>query len=78
MPSQETPSIFAVSKEKLDSLFDHAQEVATIDYRERKPAVVIELPEELGAALKAQANAHGVSADGYAREVLERELASSL
>jgi plasmid stability protein len=40
--------------------------------------MMIELPEELVAALKAQANAHGVSADGYAREVLERDLASSL
>jgi len=38
----------------------------------------IELPEELQAALKAHANAHGVSADGYVREVLERDLASSL
>jgi plasmid stability protein len=43
-----------------------------------KSAMMIELPEELGVALKAQANAHGVSADGYAREVLERDLASSL
>ena len=40
--------------------------------------MMIELPEELGAALKAQANAHGVSADGYAREILERDLAASL
>jgi len=40
--------------------------------------MMIELPEELGAALKAKANAHGVSADGYAREVLERDLAASL
>jgi plasmid stability protein len=40
--------------------------------------MLIELPEELGAALKAQANAHGVSAAGYARESLERDLASSL
>ena len=40
--------------------------------------MMIELPEELGAALKVQANAHGVSADGYAREVLERNLASTL
>jgi len=39
---------------------------------------MIELPEGLGAALKVQANAHGVSADGYAREVLERDLASTL
>ncbi len=40
--------------------------------------MLIELPEEPGAALKAQANAHGVSADGYARELLERDLAPSL
>lgn len=40
--------------------------------------MMIELPEELGAALKIQANAHGVSSDGYVREVLERDLAASL
>ncbi len=40
--------------------------------------MTIELPEDLGAALKAQANAHGVSPDGYVREILERDLASSL
>ena len=40
--------------------------------------MMIELPEELGAALKAQANAQGVSADGYVREVLERDLASAV
>ncbi|HLN03321.1 MAG TPA: hypothetical protein VK335_28775 [Bryobacteraceae bacterium] len=40
--------------------------------------MIIELPEELGAALKVRANAHGISADGYAREVLERELADAL
>jgi plasmid stability protein len=40
--------------------------------------MIIELPEDLGAALKAQANAHGVSADGYARELLERDLVASL
>jgi plasmid stability protein len=39
--------------------------------------MLIELPEELGAALKAQANAHGLSADGYARELLKRDLAST-
>lgn len=37
--------------------------------------MMIELPEKLETALKAQANAHGVSAASYAREVLERELA---
>lgn len=40
--------------------------------------MIIEIPEELGAALKAQANAHGVSADGYARELLQRDLAPAL
>jgi plasmid stability protein len=40
--------------------------------------MIIDLPEKLEAALKIQANAHGVSAAGYVREVLERELASSL
>ncbi len=40
--------------------------------------MMIELPDELAAALKAQANAHGVSADGYALELLERDLATSL
>jgi plasmid stability protein len=49
-----------------------------MDDGERESAMMIELPEELGAALKAKANAHGVSADGYAREVLERDLAASL
>ena len=39
--------------------------------------MTIELPEELGAALKLQAEALGVSAEGYARQVLERELASA-
>ena len=40
--------------------------------------MMIELPEVLGAALKAQANAHGVAFDGYVRDVLERDLAASL
>ena len=40
--------------------------------------MTIELPEDLGAALKAQANAHGISADGYARQLPERDLAASL
>jgi plasmid stability protein len=40
--------------------------------------MVIELPEKLESALKVQANAHGVSAAGYVREVLERDLAPSL
>jgi plasmid stability protein len=40
--------------------------------------MTIELPEELGAALKVRANAHGVSVTSYAREILERDLAASL
>jgi len=40
--------------------------------------LTIQLPDELEAALKAQAKAHGVSADGYVRDILERELAASL
>ncbi len=39
--------------------------------------MTIGLPEDLGAALKAEANAHGVSADGCARELLKRDLAPS-
>ena len=38
----------------------------------------IELPEELRLALKVRANAHGVSVDGYVREVVERDLAPTL
>ncbi len=40
--------------------------------------MMIELPEKLEAALKVQANAHGISPAGYVCEVLERDLASSL
>ncbi len=40
--------------------------------------MMIELPEKLESALKMQANAHGVSAAGYVRMVLECDLASSL
>jgi len=40
--------------------------------------MLIEVPGELEAALKNQANAHGVSPAGYVRVVLERDLASSL
>ena len=40
--------------------------------------MMIELPEELEAALKVQANAHGVSPAGYVRDVLGRDLAPSL
>jgi plasmid stability protein len=38
--------------------------------------MTIELPEKLATALKVQANAHGVSPEGYVCEVLERELAA--
>jgi hypothetical protein len=41
-------------------------------------AMVIELPEELEAALKAQARARGVSPVLYVREVLERDLGPNL
>ena len=41
-------------------------------------AMTIEVPEKLEAALKAQANARGVSPTGYVREILERDLATSL
>jgi hypothetical protein len=40
--------------------------------------MMIELPEKLEAALKVQANAHGVSPAGSVCEVLERDLAFSL
>jgi plasmid stability protein len=39
--------------------------------------MTIQLPEELGAALKAEAHARGLSVEGYAREILERDLAAS-
>ena len=40
--------------------------------------MIVQLPEKLEAALKAEANMHGVSPSWYVREVLERDLASSL
>ena len=40
--------------------------------------MTIELPEQLGAVLKFHANASQMSPDCYVREVLERNLASSL
>jgi hypothetical protein len=40
--------------------------------------MMIELPEQYGAALKIQANARGVSPAGYVCEVLESDLASAL
>jgi len=39
---------------------------------------MIELAEDTGAALKAEANADGVSADGYERERLKRDLTPPL
>jgi plasmid stability protein len=40
--------------------------------------MIVDLPEKLEAALKVQANAHGVSPAGYVCEVLERDLAPTL
>ncbi len=40
--------------------------------------MILELPEKFEAALKMQANAHGLSPDAYLCEVLERDLAGSL
>ena len=39
--------------------------------------LTIQLPDNLEAALRVQANAAGVSEEGYVRRVLERDLASS-
>ncbi len=39
--------------------------------------LTIELPDNLEAVLKAQANAHGLSEAGYIRSMLERDLAAS-
>jgi plasmid stability protein len=39
--------------------------------------LTIQLPDELEAALKVEANAHGKSPAGYVQDILERELASS-
>jgi hypothetical protein len=62
----------------LKGVFDPAVEIATIGHGERKSAMTIELPEKFEAALKVQANARGVSPEGYVCEVLERDLASAL
>jgi len=40
--------------------------------------LTIQLSDKLEAALKVEANAHGVSPAGYVRDMLERSLASSL
>ena len=40
--------------------------------------MLIEVPEELEAALKKKASAHGVSPASYVRVVLEHDLATSL
>ncbi len=40
--------------------------------------MTIEVPKELEAALENQAKAHGLSTAEYVREVLQRDLASSL
>ena len=39
--------------------------------------LTIELPDNLEAVLRAQANAQGVSEEGYIRRILERDLAAS-
>lgn len=39
--------------------------------------MIIELPETLGPALRAHANARGVSVAGYVREIIERDLSPS-
>jgi plasmid stability protein len=39
--------------------------------------LTIELPDNLEAALKAQAAAHGVSEAGYVRSILEHDLAGA-
>lgn len=49
-----------------------------MDVAERQTAMTIELPAELESALKAQANAHGVSVASYVREVVERDLAPTI
>lgn len=40
--------------------------------------MILELPEDMEAALKAHADSHGVSPAGYVRSILQRDLASSL
>jgi len=54
------------------------KKIAAIGRGKETVRTIIELPESLAAALKSQANAHGASADVYARELLKRDLASSL
>lgn len=39
--------------------------------------LTINLPDNLEAALRAQAHAHGLSEEGYVRSMLERNLAAS-
>jgi plasmid stability protein len=41
-------------------------------------AMIVDLPESLEAALKVQANAHGVTPEGYVCGVLERVLGPGL
>lgn len=40
--------------------------------------LTIQLPQQLEIALKEKANAQGVSPAGYVRDILERDLASSI
>lgn len=44
----------------------------------RRMTLTVQLPDKLEAALKMQANAHGVSPADYVRDMLERELSPSL
>jgi hypothetical protein len=44
----------------------------------RRLAMTIQLPQELEAALKAQASVRGLTAEDYLRELIQRELASAL
>ncbi len=40
--------------------------------------MIVDLPEQLEDALKVQASARGVSAAGYVRDLLQRELAAEV
>jgi hypothetical protein len=55
----------------------HVARAADFPYCEGM-TLTIQLPDKLEAVLKAEANARGVSADGYVRDLLERDLAASL
>jgi plasmid stability protein len=46
------------------------------NWEQKATFVIIEVPDDLATALFEQAKSHGISADRFVREVLERELAS--